>query len=263
MKTCGLHLPSRQSKPRKYGLSVLIDNGVPISFFKDTIASASDFIDFVKFGWGTSIITKSMDQKIEYLRNHNIPFFFGGTLFEKFVSQGKIDDFYTYCRTYDCRYIEVSNGTIDMTNKEKARFISDFAREFFVFSEVGHKDSRKAQFQDSNQWIESIQEDFEAGSTKVITEARESGTSGLCRENGDLRFELVEKIVSSGVNLDNMIFEAPNKKLQAYFIQMIGSNVNLANIGFNDIIPLETLRLGLRSDTFHLFNKEIMSHIEN
>jgi phosphosulfolactate synthase len=259
-RSCGLTLPPRQSKPRKYGLSVLIDNGVPISFFKDTIASATDFIDLVKFGWGTSIVTKSLEQKIEYLSNHNIPFFFGGTLFEKFVSQGKIGDFYAYCRTYGCHYIEISNGTIDMTNTEKARFISDFAGEFCVFSEVGHKDSKKALIQDSKEWIESIQEDFEAGSTKVITEARESGTSGLCQENGELRFELIEQIVSSGIDVDDMIFEAPNKKLQTYFIQMVGANVNLANIGFNDIIPLETLRLGLRSDTFNLFN--IKSYIK-
>jgi phosphosulfolactate synthase len=252
-RSSGIHLPSRQEKPREHGITILIDNGVPLSFFTDTVAGAADFIDYVKFGWGTSIITKPLEEKIECLNSHGIPFFFGGTLFEKFVSQGKVMDFYDYCKKYECQYIEISNGTIDMTNTEKARFISDFAEEFHVFSEVGHKDSQIAMKQDPAEWVEYIQEDFEAGSMKVIAEARESGTSGLCRENGELRCELVEQIVSSGINLNNMIFEAPNKKLQTFFIQLAGNDVNLANIAFSDIIPLETLRLGLRSDTFSLF----------
>jgi phosphosulfolactate synthase len=253
--TNGLNLPSRQLKPRRHGITILIDNGVPLNFFKDTIADSADFIDFVKFGWGTSIITKTLEEKIDYLRHHDISFFFGGTLFEKFVSQGKIDDFYSYCKNYDCQYIEISNGTMEMNNKEKTRFISDLSSEFKVFSEVGHKDSQKAMEQNSSEWIEAIQEDFEAGSTKVITEARESGTSGLCNGNGDLRFDLVDQILATGINLENIIFEAPNKKLQTFFIQMAGSDVNLANIAFTDIIPLETLRLGLRSDTFYLFDR--------
>ncbi|RFU68556.1 phosphosulfolactate synthase [Bacillus sp. V59.32b] len=254
-RSCGIYLPPRQEKPREKGITILIDNGVPLSFFKDTVSGAADFIDYVKFGWGTSIITKTLEEKIECLNNYSIPFFFGGTLFEKFVSQGKITDFYLYCKKYGCQYIEISNGTFEMTNTEKARFISDFSDEFLVFSEVGQKDSEKAITQEPAEWVEYIQEDFEAGAIKVITEARESGTSGMCRGNGELRSELVEQIVSSGINLNNMIFEAPNKKLQTFFIQLAGSDVNLANIAFTDIIPLETLRLGLRSDTFTLFDR--------
>ncbi|WP_409304206.1 phosphosulfolactate synthase [Peribacillus sp. SCS-155] len=253
----GLQLPPRTSKPRRDGWTVLIDNGLPLQQFQDSIFSSADLIDFVKFGWGTSLITKTLEQKIDCLRNNGISFFFGGTLFEKFVSQGKINEFYNYCRKNDCNYIEISNGTIDMTNTEKASFISDFSKDFHVLSEVGNKDSDKAMEQDSSQWIEWIQEDFEAGSVKVITEARESGTSGMCQSNGELRTDLIDEIISSGIKLENMIFEAPNKKLQTFFIRLAGSNVNLANIPFADVIPLETLRLGLRSDTFHLFDRSI------
>ncbi|MFC3883570.1 phosphosulfolactate synthase [Bacillus songklensis] len=253
MITSGLKLPLRQAKPRKYGITILIDNGVPLNFFKDTINSAADFIDFVKFGWGTSIITKHLEEKIACLQENEVEFFFGGTLFEKFLSQDKIEDFYKYCKKYDCKYIEISNGTIDLPNKEKASFIYDFSTEFRVLSEVGSKDSEKSIRQHSSQWIEFIQEDLEAGAEKVITEARESGTSGVCNADGEMRFQLVEEIVSSSIDLHDIIFEAPTKKMQTCFIEMVGSEVNLANIAFTQALPLETLRLGLRSDTFHLF----------
>jgi phosphosulfolactate synthase len=253
MTTSGLKLPLRQVKPRKHGITILIDNGVPLNFFKDTINSAADFIDFVKFGWGTSLITKHLEEKIACLQENEVEFFFGGTLFEKFLSQDKIDDFYKYCKKYDCKYVEISNGTIDLSNKEKASYISDFSTEFRVLSEVGSKDDNISSILHPSEWIEFIQEDLEAGAEKVITEARESGTSGVCNANGEMRFQLIEEIVSSIIKLNDIIFEAPTKKMQTCFIRMIGSEVNLANIAFTQALPLETLRLGLRSDTFYLF----------
>ncbi|WP_027409546.1 phosphosulfolactate synthase [Anoxybacteroides tepidamans] len=256
MSDSALLLPIRESKPRNRGITILIDNGVPLNYFKDTIDSNENFIDFVKFGWGTSLLTKHIEEKIACLKENDIQFFFGGTLFEKFCSQGKVEDFYHYCKTYGCKYVEISNGTINLTNKEKAKFISEFSQEFHVLSEVGNKDCDKSALQSPAEWLEYIIEDLEAGAEKVITEARESGTSGLCHRNGEIRQGLMDEIIFSGINIDRIIFEAPTKTMQTYFIKLFGSNVNLGNIPFADVIPLETLRLGLRSDTFYCFEQE-------
>ncbi|MDQ0229568.1 phosphosulfolactate synthase [Metabacillus malikii] len=256
MNLSGLHLPQRQEKPRQHGLTVLIDNGIPLQHFKDTICSNSPYIDFVKFGWGTSVISCQLDQKITCLKEQHIDYFFGGTLFEKFLSQGKISKYIEYCKRYDCKYVEISNGTIDITNKEKTVFIEEFAREFIVFSEVGRKDS-DLNGENPLNWVDWIKEDIAAGAHKVITEARESGTSGVCQTNGDLRIDLIDGIISSNLDLQSIIFEAPNKKLQTAFVKLVGTNVNLANIPFTDCLSLETLRLGLRSDTFHIMEEEV------
>ncbi|RLL43730.1 phosphosulfolactate synthase [Oceanobacillus piezotolerans] len=248
----GLILPERAVKPRESGLTILIDNGAPLNLFLDTIHSSSVYIDFVKFGWGTSLITPLLEHKIEALIEHDIDFFFGGTLFEKYLSQGKTEDYFNFCQRFHCSYVEISNGTVTIPNREKAKYIKDFSREFFVFSEVGNKDNFKADNQESSEWVEDIHEDLEAGASKVITEARESGTSGICMANGDIRNDIFEEIIESGISIDKLIFEAPNKKMQTFFIRSIGSNVNLANIAFSDVISLESLRLGLRSDTFNI-----------
>ncbi|PLT35059.1 phosphosulfolactate synthase [Bacillus sp. V5-8f] len=252
MNLTGLAVPRRENKPRTNGLTIVIDNGAPLQFFKDTVNSASDYIDFIKFGWGTSLVTRHLREKIECLQENNIEYFFGGTLFEKYLSQGKIDDFYQYCKKNHCRFIEISNGTIDISNKEKARFITDFSTEFNVLSEIGKKDIDLAELQSDSEWMEYIHEDLEAGSLKVITEARESGTSGICLKDGTLRVKLIEQFLTSGIAMERLIFEAPTKKMQTFFIKAIGPNVNLANIPLTDPIALETLRLGLRSDTFDL-----------
>jgi phosphosulfolactate synthase len=252
----GLNLPKRSSKPRMDGITALIDNGVPLQFFQDTINSSGQYIDFVKFGWGTSVVTKHLEKKIACLQENGVNFFFGGTLFEKFISQKKVSDFERFIRKFNCRYIEISNGTMEMNNRDKALYIKDFSKDFIVFSEVGAKDSIKALRQDASEWVEWILEDMEAGSAKVITEARETGTSGICRDNGEMRLEIIDKILEARIDLQKIIFEAPTKKMQTAFINLAGPNVNLANISFSDPIPLETLRLGLRSDTFYL-NEEV------
>lgn len=253
MNYAGLHLPIREQKPRNNGITILIDNGVPLNFFLDTINSSRDYIDFVKFGWGTSLITQELVEKMDCLTKNKVDYFFGGTLFEKFLSQGKIDEYYAYCKKYNCKFIEISNGTLNITNKEKAGFIKDFSNDFNVLSEIGSKDSSTSSMMLSSHWVEYIQEDLDAGATKVITEARESGTSGICHGNGDIRLDILEQIYASGIDLNKLIFEAPNKTMQAFFIRSVGQNVNLANIPFLDSIALETLRLGLRSDTFNFF----------
>jgi phosphosulfolactate synthase len=151
------------------------------------------------------------------------------------------------------KHVEVSNGSIALSNTEKAAFITQFASEYTVFSEVGYKDEVRSRDLPPKAWIEFIREDLRAGATKVITEARESGRSGICRANGELRYGLITEILDSGIPLDDLIFEAPNKDLQIYFIRKLGANVNFANIGVDDVINLETLRLGLRSDTLDLY----------
>lgn len=252
MAETDLVLPSRETKPRKSGLTILIDNGTPLNLFMDTVHSASDHIDLIKFGWGTSVVTSFLKQKVEFLQKNHIDFFFGGTLFEKFLSQDKLHEYDQYCKMFHCKYVEISNGTIQMSNYEKSNYIKNFSRDYTVLSEVGVKDSITSKDQHSNEWIENILQDFEAGADYVITESRESGTSGLCAEDGSVRHDIFEQILRSGVPIEKIIFEAPNKNLQSFFITHLGPNVNLANIAFSDIISVETLRLGLRFDTFYL-----------
>ncbi|HEX6818383.1 MAG TPA: phosphosulfolactate synthase [Ktedonobacterales bacterium] len=252
MNIAGLMLPERTSKPRSRGLTIVLDNGVPTAYFEDMIASMGRFVDLVKFGWGTALVTDQIERKINCLHEHGVDFFFGGTLFEKFYSQRKVDAYYDYCASHGTRYVEISNGTVNLDNADKARFITQFSREFSVLSEVGYKDSDRSLNLSPSRWIEYIEEDLSAGAFKVITEARESGTSGICRPDGEVRYGLIEEIISSHVDSDDIIFEAPNKSLQTYFIKRLGANVNLANIALQDAIPLETLRLGLRSDTLLL-----------
>lgn len=255
MNASALMLPPRSTKPRTRGLTILIDNGVPARYFEDALESASAYVDLVKFGWGTSVVSDHLERKIEALQRTGIDYFFGGTLFEKFYSQRKLAAFVAYCRRFGCRYLEVSNGTIPLTNGEKARVIADLAGDFQVISEVGYKDTEASQLLSPSAWIDYIREDLAAGAVKTITEARESGTSGICRSDGELRYGLIEDIIRSGIKTDDIIFEAPNKTLQAYFIRRLGSNVNLANIAFTDVIGVETLRLGLRSDTLLAFDE--------
>jgi phosphosulfolactate synthase len=253
MQRTGLTLPKRSSKPRTAGLTVLIDPGLPAHQFEDVIESAESIVDLVKFGWGTSVVSDQLEQKIACLRTHDVDYFFGGTLFEKFYLQGKLVAYYDYCMRLGCRHIEISNGTIALTNEDKARAIQDFSGDFTVFSEVGFKDGEQSRMLAPAMWVNYIRQDLAAGATKVLLETRESGTSGMCRPDGTLRTGLLDTIVQSGLDMNDLIFEAPTKALQTTFIRRLGSEVNLANIPFADPIALETLRLGLRSDTLLAF----------
>jgi phosphosulfolactate synthase len=249
-----LSLPQRSSKPRSTGITSLIDNGVPTRYFMDVIESTPALIDVVKFGWCTSIVTPDLEKKIEYLTNNDIAFYFGGTLFEKSLSQGNLDGFYDFLKQFKCHIVEISDGTLSIPMREKAKHIASFAREFHVLSEVGKKDINEADNMPVSLWVEAILSDLEAGAEKVILESRESGMSGICDVNGNLRAGLVSSISRSKFRASDAIWEAPNKKLQTSLISTFGPNVNLGNIQFGDVIGLETLRLGARSDTFHLYD---------
>ncbi|MDT4892594.1 MAG: phosphosulfolactate synthase [Pseudonocardiales bacterium] len=249
MQMTPLTLPVHESKPRRVGLTMAIDTGLPTRYFQDLISSFSELIDVVKFGWGTSLVTADLKYKIDTLADAGVEYYFGGTMFETFVLQDRFDDWRRFCDRFHCRSVEVSNGTIPMSNTDKAEYVARLAGEYRVYSEVGFKDSQKSEDLSIDLWLEYMRQDFEAGAAIVITEARESGRAGICLPNGDLRVDLIDTIGESGIDIDRVMFEAPNKELQVQFIRRFGPGVNLGNVNPTDIVGLETLRLGLRGDT--------------
>lgn len=242
-------LPERTAKPRSEGLTWIIDPGLPTRYFEDVIQSVHPLVDLVKFGWGTAVVSPDLERKIRCLKEYGVGFCFGGTLFEKCYAQGRLAEYRAFLLRHGCETVEISNGTVAMDNREKAHLIRRFAEEFRVVSEVGYKDATRSLNLHPSRWIEFIGEDLAAGAFKTITEARESGTSGICGPDGAVRSRLIEEILGSDLNPSQIVFEAPNKMLQSYFVTRVGPNVNMANIAFDDVIGLETLRLGLRSDT--------------
>ena len=253
MNPTALHLPRRTEKPRGTGLTMVIDGGIPLWHFTDIMSSAPEYIDYVKFGWGTAVVTSNLRAKIDVLRANEIGFYFGGTLFEKYVLQGHFEDFRRFCQEYSGRHVEVSNGTISMSNSEKASYIRKLADDFTVVSEVGFKDAERSEQLPPSRWVEYIREDLDAGASLVTLEARESGRSGICRPDGALRFGLIEDVLASGISPESLLFEAPSTSLQTYFITRCGPDVNLGNVPASGVIGLETLRLGLRADTLAVF----------
>jgi phosphosulfolactate synthase len=248
-----LTLPERAVKPRTSGLTMVIDGGVPLAQFTDQVEFGAEYIDFVKFGWGTSVVTNCLREKISVLDRHGIGFYFGGTLFEKFVVQGRFDDYRKFLDEYSCQHVEVSNGTIILSNAEKAGYIRKLAPDFTVVSEVGFKDPGRSEMLPPSEWVASITEDIDAGASLVTLEARESGSSGICRPDGELRYGLIEDVLHAGIAVESLLFEAPNTALQTHMITRVGPNVNLGNVPAAGVIGLETLRLGLRSDTLTAF----------
>jgi len=253
MNITGLTLPKRAIKPRAAGLTMVIDGGVPLGQFADLIELGAEYIDFVKFGWGTAVVTNCLDEKIGVLAKHGIDFYFGGTLLEKFILQGRFDDFRRFCEVHSCCHVEVSNGTIDISNAEKCGYIRKLAGDFTIISEVGFKDPGRSEMLPPSEWVAAINEDLDAGASLVTLEARESGKSGICRADGALRYGLIEDILSGGIDVDKLVFEAPTTTLQTHMITRIGPDVNLGNVSATGVIGLETLRLGLRADTLTVF----------
>ena len=256
MNLTTLQLPRRAEKPRETGLTMVIDGGLPLGQFTDLMSSAAEYIDMVKFGWGTAVVTHDLPAKIDVLGAHDIVWYFGGTLFEKFVLQGRFDDFRRFCLECSCRRVEVSNGTIPMSNSEKASYVRKLADDFTVVSEVGFKDPVRSEQLPPSMWVEYIREDLEAGASLVTLEARESGKSGICRPDGAVRFGLIEDVLASGLSPRQLLFEAPTTALQTYFITRLGPDVNLGNVPAQGVLGLETLRLGLRADTLTVFETE-------
>jgi len=255
MNPTALQLPRRAVKPRENGLTMVIDGGLPLGLFSDLMSLSAEYIDYVKFGWGTAVVTAVLRDKISILRGHDIGFYFGGTLFEKFVLQDRFEDYRKFCSVHACSHVEVSNGTIDMSNLEKAGYIRKLAKDFTVVSEVGYKDADRSEQLPPSMWIEYIHQDLDAGAALVTLEARESGRSGICRPDGALRYGLVEDVLTSGISEQSLLFEAPTTALQTHMITRIGPDVNLGNVPATGVIGLETLRLGLRADTLTVFEE--------
>jgi phosphosulfolactate synthase len=229
---------------RNGGLTHVLDKGLGPRGWEDVLETAGDFIDIVKLGWGTAYVTKNLERKLEVLREK--PVVIGGTFFEVVYVRGKFDEYKRWLTDLGLTHVEISDGTIDIPRDRKLELIQDFARDFTVLSEVGSKDA-EAIFA-PYQWVEWIKSELEAGAWKVITEGREGGTSGIYRPTGEMRTGLVDEIAHE-IDISSLIFEAPSKASQAWFVKHYGPGVNLGNIPPEEVIPLETLRLGLRGDT--------------
>jgi len=241
------HIPKRDEKPREKGLTMMMDKGLSWRETENFIDSSAHLTDLVKFGFGTSYVTNDLEKKLSLYKEANIKTYFGGTLFEAFITRGMFDDYCRLLDKYNMEMCEVSDGSIVLPSEEKCNYISKLAKNYTVLSEVGSKE--EGIFISPSKWISMMQSELDAGSWKVIAEARESGTVGIYRPNGTAHVALVNKIISN-VKVENILWEAPKKTQQVWFIQQFGANVNLGNIAHNEVIPLECLRLGLRGDTF-------------
>jgi phosphosulfolactate synthase len=227
-----------------HGLTHVLDKGLGPRAWADILEIAGDHISIVKLGWGTAAVTGNLERKLDVLRDK--PVVVGGTYFEVLYAKDKLDEYKSWLRGLGLTHVEISDGTVEIPRERKLELISEFARDFTVLSEVGSKDSSVEYT--AEQWIQWLQEELDAGAWKVVTEARESGTAGIFESSGGMRTELISEIALT-VGPVNVVFEAPTKAAQAWFIKQFGPSVNLGNIPPDEVIPLETLRLGLRSDT--------------
>jgi phosphosulfolactate synthase len=248
------NLPSRNTKPRNAGLTMVMDKGLSIREVEDMLDVSSSYIDIVKLGFGTSVVTPKLKEKLAVYKSANMPVYLGGTLMECFIARNMLDDYLKILDDYGIDHAEVSDGSLDIKHDDKLEYIRKISKSKIVLSEVGSKDAEK--IIPPYKWIQLMQSELEAGAWKVIAEAREGGNVGIYRGTGEVREGLVEEILTQ-VNFDNIIWEAPNKTQQVYFLKLLGSNVNLGNIATNEVIPLETLRLGLRGDTLLFFLNQI------
>jgi phosphosulfolactate synthase len=249
-----LSLPHRPAKPRESGITHVLDKGLGLRQVEDLLSTASDYIDIVKFGWGTGYLTQNLEAKIEVYRAAGIATCFGGTLLELAILQGRFDEYRRELKRLGMTHVELSTGIIELTPEERARYIRALARDFVVLSEVGSKDAQH--IIPPYKWVQQVQGDVEAGSWRVICEARESGTVGIYHSTGEVKAGLIEELVAH-VEPTRLVFEAPQKAQQAWLVQKLGTNSNLGNIPTTDVIALETIRLGLRADTMsHLFDVE-------
>ncbi|MDX2172243.1 MAG: phosphosulfolactate synthase [Bacteroidota bacterium] len=249
------HLPQRTIKPRKDGVTMVMDKGISLRQAEDMLSASSDYIDFVKLGFGTSIISKNVKEKIKLYQKQGIKVYVGGTLFEAFIVRNKFDDYLKYITDLGLDSAEVSDGSVSLNHEKKCEYISKLAKNFTVLSEVGSKE--EGVIIHPARWIKMMQSELDAGAFKVIAEARESGTVGIFHKNGSAHTLLINRIVNK-VKLENIIWETPQKSQQVYFLKLFGCNVNVGNISVDDVIPLETLRIGLRGDTFFTYLPEEM-----
>ncbi|MEA2265216.1 MAG: phosphosulfolactate synthase [Solirubrobacteraceae bacterium] len=244
-----LELPDRSARPREVGLTHVLDRGLSLADVDGLMEVAGASVDIVKLGWGTAVVSANLPAKLARYRDHGVAVVLGGTLTEVALRQGRVEGLIAWVRELGLDHVEVSDGTIALTPEDKRALISRLAKEFTVLSEVGSKDAEMIMA--PYRWVEEIEGELAAGAWKVIAEAREAGNAGIYRPDGEVRMGLIDEIAHA-VDPDRMIFEAPRKQQQTFFLRRFGSNCNLGNIAPGDVLSLETLRLGLRSDTFDL-----------
>lgn len=238
---------SSNPKPKNNGLNLVIDIGMPSRLFEDYVNTFSHLIDGVKFGWGSGLVSPNIDFKIDLLQKQAIPFWFGGTLFEIAFNQKKLDKYILWVKSKSATVFEVSDGIIEIPTSDRIKIVEELSTEFEVYCEVGRKSP--ATPLSPSIWIEYIEGDIAAGASKVILEGRESGRAGMYRPNFEVRVGLIDDIDFSGIDLNKLVFEAPNKDQQVWFVKRFGRQCNLGNIPFSSILNVETLRRGLRGDT--------------
>ena len=243
-------MPNRFAKPRQSGITMVMDKGLSLEEARNMMSVGLPHIDVVKLGFGTSYVTPNLRQKIELYQSFDVPVYFGGTLFEAFLIRNQFDDYLAVCKDYGITWMEVSDGSITIPHSEKCGYIEKMTKYGVVLSEVGSKDA--AHIIPPYKWIELMRAELQAGSTYVIAEAREAGNVGIYRGSGEVREGLVQEILTQ-IPGEKILWEAPQKAQQLYFLELLGCNANLGNIAPTEIIPLETMRLGLRGDTFDLF----------
>ena len=241
-----LDLPQRSAKPRQQGITHVLDRGLSLAEVDGLVEVAGDFVDLVKLGWGTALATGNLQPKLERYREHGLPVVLGGTLTELAIAQDRLDRLVEWLHELRLEHIEISDGTITLAHEHKLELIERLKNEFVVLSEVGSKDDTRIMA--PYRWVELIQKELAAGAWKVIAEARESGNVGIFRHDGEVRMGLIDEIVHA-IAPEKILFEAPQKDQQVWFVRRFGPNVNLSNIAPGDVLALETLRLGLRSDT--------------
>ncbi len=247
-------IPERTAKPRQSGLTMVMDKGLSLRQVDDFLDTSAGYVDIVKLGWATSFVTPKLKEKLLIYKSAGVPVYFGGTLFEAFVVRNQFDDYRKLLDTFDLQYAEVSDGSLDMKQDDKLNFIRTLATQVTVLSEVGSKD--EAKIIPPYKWIQQMNAELNAGAWKVIGEAREGGTVGLFRSSGEVRQGLVEEILTQ-VPSEKILWEAPQKEQQVWFVKLLGANVNVGNISPSEVIGLETIRLGLRGDTFsHFLNNQ-------
>ena len=243
-------IPERVDKPRANGITMVMDKGLSIEEAKNLMSVAHPHIDILKLGFGTAFVTPNLDEKIKVYQSYDIPVYFGGTLFEAFLIRNQFNDYIEVCRKYRIDYMEVSDGSVTIPHAEKCGYIEKLTKYGTVLSEVGSKDAEH--IIPPYKWIELMKAELEAGASYVIAEAREAGNVGIYRGSGEVREGLVQEILTQ-IAGEKIIWEAPQKAQQLYFLELLGANVNLGNIAPTEVISLEAMRLGLRGDSFSLF----------
>lgn len=246
------NIPARTEQPRTHGLTVVSDKGLSLTEAENLLSGAAPYIDVIKLAFGTALVTPLLKEKIKFYQSCNVPVFLGGLLFEAFVVRGQLDAYEKLVDEHNISCIEISDGAIEISHAQKCAFIRRFSQDRMVLSEIGSRDKDKVQVTPPYKWIELMQSELDAGSSYLIAEAKELGDVGIYRNSGEVREGLIEEILTK-VPAKKIIWEAPVKDQQLYFIKLLGCNANLGNINPSEIIALEAMRVGLRSDSFSFF----------